>query len=324
MSSNFTAVEATGPRELSYVQVPFRACGPTELLVKIESASICNGSEKNMYLGHPRYTYPFFFGHEPFGTVVEAGSAASGFKVGDCVSWWFSVGAFAKYCYVDTALVGITALEGDFNREAASLLELATATARALWASGARPEHRTLIIGLGPSGLLLTQQLQLAGVDNVEGWDVIGARREKGLALGLASAFDPAATPGALTQHVQNRTYDLIFDCFGDDARSEQDTVAQAVTALRPGGTLIKYGHPNVPRVLDEAENQRKNIQVIEPAVPLWVVQTLIEEQATAFLDGRLDLETLISHVIGFEDIETTLEDQIRHPERYLKAVVKM
>jgi len=278
-----------------------------------------------MYLGHPRYRYPFMFGHEPFGTVVERGDEVTRFKVGDEVSWWFSIGAFAEYCYVDTAHVGITRLSGAFDRMGASMLELATATSRALWSSGARPEHRVLIIGLGPSGLLLTQQLRLAGVERIEGWDVLPSRLAFGRSLGLSSSFDPCGDDGhALSEQIRDRQFDLVFDCFGDDARPAGDTVAKALTALRPGGTLIRYGHPSSPRVLDQEENQRKNLQIIEPAVPLWVVQDLIETQATAFLGGRLNLQALVSHVITFDDIESTLVDQIEHPDRYLKAVVKM
>jgi len=324
MATTFEALIAHGPGDLRYEEIPFRALGPTELLVKIESASLCNGSERNMYLGHPRYTYPMAFGHEPFGAVVERGTAVTRVAVGDEVSWWFSVGAYGEYCYVDTAQVGLAILTGDFDRGAASMLELATATSRALWASGVRPEHGVLIIGLGPSGLILTQLLRLAGVTQVEGWEVLPRRRRTGLAMGLTSTRSPIQDWEELCEQAGDEPYDLVFDCYGDDSRSDQATTRLALRSVRPGGTLIQYGHPSVPRELDGESITRKNLQVIEPRVPLWTVQDLIERQADNFTSGRLDLGALVTHRISFRDVESTLLDQIANPDDYLKAVVEM
>lgn len=324
MATTFEALIIHGPRELRYEEIPFRPLGPTELLVKIESASLCNGSERNMYLGHRNYTYPMVFGHEPFGTVVERGAEVSQVAVGDQVSWWFSVGAYAEYCYVDTAHVGLTSLKGDFDRGAASMLELATATSRALWASCARPEHRVLVMGLGPSGLVLTQQLRLAGLTQVEGWEPLPARRAAGLKAGLNKGSSPLTDWAELEEQAHTQPFDLVFDCYADDARADQRTTELALRSIRPGGTLIQYGHPSVPRLVDAATVSARNLQIIEPRVPLWQVQNLIEEQAANFTAGRLDLASLVSHRIGFREIESTLVDQIANPNDYLKAVVQM
>ena len=325
MDKSFIALVAKGPRQLSYEQIPFRPCGPTEVLVKMVSASVCNGSDRNMYLGHPKYLFPFPFGHEPFGTVADRGSAVTTLNLGDGVTWWFSVGAFAKYCYVDTALVGIAKLTGQFDRNAASILELATATARALHASCVKVQHRVLIIGLGPSGLILTQQMRLKGVEDLVGWEVLPHRTAKGKSLGLASTFNPLCSKTELDDYVaETRSFDLVVDCYPDDARPDGETIRAATSLIRPGGTLIRYGHPFTPRGLDLAEVARKNLQIIEPAVPMWKVQDLVEEQAGLFLDGKLDLDSLVTHRIGFHDIEATLLDQFEKPDDYIKAVVEL
>ena len=235
------------------------------------------------------------------------------------------MGAYAEYCYVDTALVGIAKLSGQFDVAAASVLELATATARAVWASAVKPEHRVLLIGLGPSGLILTQQMRLKGVQDLEGWEVLPHRTEKGKSLGLASTFNPLCSAKELEDYTASvRPFDLVIDCYPDDRREDGMTIRAATRVLRPGGTLIRYGHPFKPRNLDQEQVAAKNLQVIEPAVPLWVVQDLVEEQADNFVTGRLDLTSLVTHRIGFRDIEATLVDQIENPDDYLKAVVQM
>jgi L-iditol 2-dehydrogenase len=324
MNASFRSLMVKAPRQLAFEDVPLRPCGPTEVLVKIQAASLCNGSDRNMYLGHPRYRYPLCLGHEPFGTVVDRGSQVRQFEVGDGVCWWFSLGAFAEYCYADTAQVAMVRLRGRFDPCAASILELAAATARGIHAAELRPEQRVLIIGLGPSGLLFTQQLRLRGASDLAAWEVLPNRTRHGLRLGLRETFNPLVEQAELDDYLHHvRPFDLVIDCYGDDARDDGQTFQAALTVLKPGGTLIKYGHPIRPRVIDHALVQQKGIRLVEAAMPISVVQQLLEEQADHFLAGRLDLDALVTHRIALADVEATLLDQIAHPDNYIKAVVQ-
>jgi L-iditol 2-dehydrogenase len=325
MTNTFEALMAQGPRQLSYEAMPFRRCGPTEVLVKIQAASICNGSDRNMYVGHPRYKYPLLLGHEPYGIVTERGSQVKHLQVGDGVAWWFSLGAFAEYCYADTAEVAITKLSGQFDPCAASILELAVATARGVHAASVKADQRVLVIGLGPSGLLFTQQLKNRGVTDIDGWEVLPTRSRRGRDFGLQSTFDPTVAPQQLKDHIASlRRYDLVIDCYADDARADGQTVNLALDVMKPRGTLIKYGHPLQPRATDLALAAKKELKLIEAAMPISVVQELLEEQVDHFLTGKLDLDSMVTQRIGFRDIEATLLDQLDNPDRYVKAVVQM
>jgi 2-desacetyl-2-hydroxyethyl bacteriochlorophyllide A dehydrogenase len=323
MTNTFKALYAKGPRHLAFEEVPFRACGPTEVLVQVKAASVCNGSDRNMYVGHPRYKYPLMLGHEPYGIVVERGSQVKNIAVGDGVVWWFSLGAFAEYCYADTAAVAITKLTGKFDPHAASILELAVATARGVKAASIHPDQRALVIGLGPSGLLFTQQLRNRGIRDIEGWEPLPTRAAHGRRFGLLDTFNPVVSREALDDYTANiRPFDLVIDCYADDLREDGQTINAALAVMSDGGTLIKYGHPLVPRATDLALAAKKNIKIIEAAMPISDVQALVEEEADHFLTGKLDLDTMVTHRISLDDVEATLLDQIANPDNYVKAVV--
>ena len=58
-----------------------------------------------------------------------------------------------------------------------------------------------MILGLGPSGLIMSQLAKIHGASKVIGWDLYPMRREKGLSLGCDNAFDPSLdSVGKLTK----------------------------------------------------------------------------------------------------------------------------
>jgi len=325
MTSTFEALVARGPRQFGCEKIPFHPCGPTEVLVKIQSASISNGSDRNMYIGHPRYSYPLLLGHEPCGVITEKGSEVQHLDVGDRVTWWFSLGSFPDYCYTDTTQVGIAKLTGEFDIAAASILELSVAVACGVYAANVTPNQRVLVIGLGPSGLLFTQQFKLKGVTDIDDWEVLSKRSQWGRKFGLQNTFNPTASTAELETHVGAvDPYDLVIDCYCDDLRPDGQTINAALKVLKNGGTLIKYGHPLTPRSVDMDLVAQKNINLFEAAMPMSVVQPLVEEQIELFLSGKLDLTSMVTHRIKLHEVEATLLDQIANPDDYIKAVFDM
>lgn len=84
------AIVATGPDEYSVQKIAKPVPGPGEVLCRIRSVAIC-GSDINLYNGKSRENgwppaYPFVFGHEWAGEVVELGPGAECFHVGDRVA----------------------------------------------------------------------------------------------------------------------------------------------------------------------------------------------------------------------------------------------
>jgi L-iditol 2-dehydrogenase len=73
--------------KLEVTDLPIPAPSPDELLIEVAACGIC-GSDVHGYDGSTgRRIPPIVMGHEAAGTVVEAGSAVSGYAPGDRVTF---------------------------------------------------------------------------------------------------------------------------------------------------------------------------------------------------------------------------------------------
>ena len=87
----------TKPGELRLQEVPMPEISENQVLVEIERACICNGSDPGIYHGHEAYRTPMVFGHEASGRIVRKGKNIEQFQVGDRVCWWFEAGVVVKH-----------------------------------------------------------------------------------------------------------------------------------------------------------------------------------------------------------------------------------
>ena len=97
----------TGIRSLE-VRSRELACGADDIVVKAHAAGIC-GTDKNLYNGvippsgglhsemRTAFSYPYFFGHEGAGTIVETGKNVRRFRTGDKVMAFGWVETYADY-----------------------------------------------------------------------------------------------------------------------------------------------------------------------------------------------------------------------------------
>ena len=120
------------PERLELLEVDVPVLRADQVLVKIDRACICNGSDPGIYHGHEAYPTPLIFGHEASGRIVEAGGAVRGFAAGDRVCWWFEAGAFAEYQTVTPGNVAMFCVPEEITRDQAPVMELVLASCRAL------------------------------------------------------------------------------------------------------------------------------------------------------------------------------------------------
>jgi D-arabinose 1-dehydrogenase-like Zn-dependent alcohol dehydrogenase len=83
------AVAVLKPGKVAIVDIPMSKPGPYEVLVKSETAFICNATDRKIVQGHAASlgigpdSYPLILGHETVGRVVEVAPKVTSFKLGD-------------------------------------------------------------------------------------------------------------------------------------------------------------------------------------------------------------------------------------------------
>lgn len=97
MSEKMRTIVIDEPGKVSIREVDKPVAGPYEVLIKIQSCSLCT-VEQRSFLGKKSFGYPFAGGHENSGVVVETGELVNGFKVGDKVVATFQYCGYCEFC----------------------------------------------------------------------------------------------------------------------------------------------------------------------------------------------------------------------------------
>lgn len=314
-------VTAPGKLELKDVPVPIPA--RDEILVKSQWTCLCNGSDPGIYRGHESYMPPFIFGHESSGIVVEKGEDVDCCALGDLVFSWCTVGAFAEYELIRPTDVALFPVPKNLSPEAGPVMELVIAACRALMPLPARPDRNSLLVcGLGPSGLVMVQYARLLGYKRIVGWDLYENRRELALKLGADQVFDPAA----LTKEAAAETggFHVAVDAMGDDILPGEPTFTLLLRAMAPGGTVVSYGHPQNGRRFSPLIFQGQRLCLVPPEGNIAEIREKGRFVLQAVEDREIQVEPLITHRLGFEDIGPAFQRLLERPKDYIKITFRM
>jgi L-iditol 2-dehydrogenase len=213
------------PHDLRLEEVPVPHAGPGEVVLRVESASICGTDLRIYHGGHRKYPpgtrrIP---GHETSGVVAEMGEGVTGLDVGlrvfaapnmgcghclQCVSGNNNLcpdytaigvttdGAFAEYVRIPSAgvLQGcLMPISDQVDPAAAALIEPFACVLRGQHPLKIQPGESVLVSGAGPIGLLHLKLALLHGAGKVIVSEPVESRRELALSLGASLAVDPLA-----------------------------------------------------------------------------------------------------------------------------------
>jgi threonine dehydrogenase-like Zn-dependent dehydrogenase len=245
-----------GPAQLALETRPEPVAAAGEVLLRVLTVGIC-GSEVEGYLGESAIRKPpLVMGHECAGEVVATGGGVSGVAVGDRVALnpllscgrclrcregqqqqcpdrqlvgAQRAGAFAEYVAVPAD--NVYALPSGTTDVAGAVTEPLACCVHAVDRAGIGIGGRAAVIGFGSLGVLLTQALRWAGLEEIVVVEPDPARREIAEALGATTALDARdAAAGELS-------LDAAFDTVGKGV-----TRALAVDVLRTGGKAVLLG----------------------------------------------------------------------------------
>jgi len=259
------AVYYHAPRNFDVLEVPIPKPKDDEVLIKVASCGIC-GTDEHIHGGEFIAAFPLIPGHEVCGTITEVGKNVSGFAVGErCVADPSVVCGNCFYCRRGQPLLcenylgkGCN-LPGGFaeyvtfhakkvykihnlSDEEATLVEPTACAIHGMDKLSTTVGIEVLIIGAGPTGLVLAQLLKLNGASRIVIAANKGIKTATARSLGVADELIELdrADPGAQWAQIKNANpfgFDVVVEATGSE------TVAQeAINYVRRGGSLLVYG----------------------------------------------------------------------------------
>jgi L-iditol 2-dehydrogenase len=315
----------TEPGRIEFREVDKPGPGEHEVLVQIKRIGVC-GSDIHVFHGkHPYTSYPVVQGHEVSGIIVEVGSEARGFSVGDAVT--FTPQVTCGHCYScthgmyhiceDLKVMGfqtggaaqeffavdvdkVLKIPENVSLDQAAMVEPASVAVHALSRAGDVTGRRVLVLGAGTIGNLVAQVAEAQGAKAVMITDISDYRLDKALKCGIDFAINPHQEDlgEAILRDFGPDRADLILECVG-----AQETISQAISLARKGTTIVVVG------VFGEI-----------PQVDLGLVQDRELTLVGTLMYQKRDYETAIELIAGGS---MCLDEMITHRfpfSEYLKA----
>jgi threonine 3-dehydrogenase len=318
-------VQAAKGLAIETVAVP--SIGPTDVLVRVKTASIC-GTDLHIY-GWDRWSQgrikpPVTLGHEFCGVVERAGEEVTAVKPGDFVSAEMHVncghchqcrlgeahicqnlkiigidqdGAFAEFVKIPAS--NIWRLDPAIPEHYGAILDpLGNAVHTVL--AGPIAGQTVLVTGCGPIGLMSIAVAKACGSSTVFATETNELRRAMAKKMGADVVLNPATEDAVkkILAETNGTGVDALLEMSGNPA-----AIQQGFKALRAGGRASLLGIPteNVPLdLVNDVIFKGATVQGIygRRMYGTWV-------QMTALLKaGRLDLEPLFGERAPLEKFE--------------------
>lgn len=307
-----------GTRGLVVDDVPVPEAGAGEIVVSMRACGLC-GSDLEKIRG--TYTAaPPVIGHEAVGVVAEVGEGVEGIRKGARVFPHHHVpcgrcptcrggsptmcahyratnlepGGFAESFRVPRWNVehgGVLRLPPSLDFERASFIEPLACAIRAVDRARAKPTS-ALVLGAGPMGLLALQLLRLRGTRARFASDVSPLRAARAHDLGAAIVWDP--TREDVPALARKETAGLGVDA-AVVATGSVRAIAQAVRAVRAGGTVVLLGVPEAGSRLDvdPSEFVTREVSII-PSNAATEVET--RKALDLIVRKEVDVASLVTH----------------------------
>lgn len=296
-------LQATSPSEYAILDVPIPVPAEGQVLVRILAVTTCPQWDLHlrhnspMFAGH-KFEYPYMMGqpgHEAAGVIEAVGPGVSELAVGDAVCVWRDPGHHVPGCYAQFVVhpkENVIRVPSSLPPEAVAPLELAMCVAtvfRMLADMNAIAGRQFGVVGLGPAGLVAVQMAKAEGAAAVFGFDMVAARRERGMMVGADGCFDPTADIDAEFPMRPAARLESGVDCVGAKASVEflMDRTQDAVGlfGVQREDYTYKVHHHGV-RLCGYKGHSRESAEY---------AAGLIEA-------GRLDLSPLVTHRMPLED----------------------
>lgn len=253
--------KGNGVLEVEQVEVP-KLREPDQVLIKVRAASICGSDIHALHVPPGQViSSNIIMGHEFFGTVVEAGEKAHGYKAGDCVvvnpclpcgECWECKhgmsnlcvyprhygqtcdGGFAEYALVEASQ--IYHVPADIHPDTAAQTEPLACIMCGMDMVKPTPTEHVLLYGVGPIGLTFIKVLKIFGINHLAVVAKGQARMDQARKCGANLVIDMQDGTVAETLEAQwGCKADVVIDAVGTGT-----VLAEAVQLVNSRGIKLR------------------------------------------------------------------------------------
>lgn len=301
--------------------------GERDVIVKVSQCGLC-GTDVHIYDGEFEANFPVVIGHEFSGTVEEVGEKVSKFTRGDrvtvnpntvCNRCEFcrsgkenlcvtlpglgvnSDGGFAEFAKVPERCV--YSIPDSVSFTSAAFAEPLSCAINGINNASIDKGDDVLVLGSGPTGLLLVQLAKISGAAKVVSSAKRSKRLEMARKLGATDTID--VTKGDLVESVKEVVgksgADIVIEAVG-----AEETMEQSLEVVRPGGHVIWFGvaSPELEIPIKPFEVYRKELTIQGSFVNPYTTQDAIDLLA----ENKVKVEDLVTHRFGLEQFDRAIE----------------
>ncbi|KAF9226326.1 GroES-like protein [Gyrodon lividus] len=336
------AVYYQAPRQFDIRSAPIPTIADDEVLIKVTCCGIC-GTDSHIHEGEFIAKFPLVPGHEVVGTIATVGKNVEGFNEGDrCVADPGVTCEKCFYCRRGQSLLcenfngrGVTIAGGfaeyvvfdakkvykihNLTDEEATLVEPAACAIHGMDKLNAPIGVEALVIGAGPTGLILAQLLKLNGASRV----VIAAN--KGIKTKIAQELEAGddyieldrSNPTPQWNKIKKDNpygFDVVVEATGNE-----NVANDSINYVRRGGTLMIYGVYSNDALVHWPPSKifGDEIKIIGS-----FAQTHCFPRAIAYLDsGKVKVKGMVTDVYKISEYQQALDKM--NSRGALKVAVK-
>ncbi len=319
----------------------------TDVLIRVKTVGVC-GSDMHYYttgrIGSQIVQYPFIVGHEAAGVVEKIGNgvtrvrpgqriaiepAVSCGKCDQCKSGRENTCRKLRFLGAPPQLDGaqceyvVLPQENCFpiiesvTFEQATLAEPLAIAVYAVERSPLADGASAAILGVGPIGMSVFHVLRTRNVRSVCVTDKIDARLEAARKLSPKWAGNPDRVDVIKEiGEIEPFQMDVIYECSGDQA-----AISQAVQLLKPGGTLMIVGIPEVDEVSFLIhELRRKEITIVNVRRQNHCTQKAID----LLTSRKINMDSLVTHRFPLEETPKAFDLVANYRDGVMKTMIRI
>jgi len=336
-TGSMAAAVFEGQGKISLQERPMPGCGPNDAVIKVTLTTIC-GTDVHILSGEYPVDEGRVVGHEHVGVIHQLGEAVSGYKLGDRVlvgaitpcgacsfcqsgnssqcsgheEHWDMIGGWrlgnsidgcqAEFVRVPYAQANLAPIPDELSDEQCLMLaDIASTGISAAERAEVKIGETVAVFAQGPIGLCATAGARAMGAAMVIGVDSIESRLHMSTTMGADEVInykeqDPLA---AIRRFTEGRGVDVAIEALGT-----QQTFESCIEATRPGGRISSLGVygdkltvPVEPYVYGIGDKQ-----ILSGLCPGG--KERMRKLMEMVRHGHLDLEPLITHRFGLDQIE--------------------